>query len=301
MTGGSLPPFVRCCIDLEDGNPRFRRSGDFLIDVVDHSILRYLGTATEVAIPDDIERIDEGCFALCEAWSATFGPLSKLSSIGCSAFRACTRLTAIVIPATVTALGDFCFGACDSLHSVSFCPGSTLDCVPTGAFRNNGIASDESTSIILPATVKMLKKGCFEGCSRVVNSPLPHDSEIVRIEERAFADCVELKAMVLPTTLEFVGRECFIACHSLSSLTFGSPSQLRELLHFPVSISGFVAIPDSVEILGLFEREQSPRKTVLTFGAESRLGEVRVEYARSLLDVTSRSLKVFRARLEFST
>jgi hypothetical protein len=133
--------------------------------------------------------------------------------------------------------------------------------------------------IIIPSTVKTIGGRCFSSCKRLQNVSLPVDSELVRIEEAAFQFCCSLRSLFLASSVEFVGARCFGRCHWFSSLAFGSPSHLRELLDLPCGLSGFISIPDSVEILGLFGSlrlsVRGLRSQVLIFGAESRLSEIR--------------------------
>jgi hypothetical protein len=104
-----------------------------------------------------------------------------------------------------------------------------------------------------------------------VKSPLPIDSAVVRIEAEAFDDCGRLKSMAMPSSTEFVGETCFSGCPSLSDFTFASSSHVRKLLDLPYVLSGFVNIPDSVEILSFHrDKRRSPRRTLI-FGTESRL------------------------------
>jgi hypothetical protein len=120
-----------------------------------------------------------------------------------------------------------------------------------------------------------------------------------------------LKSLFLPASVEFVGKDCFEGCTRLASLTFGSPSHLRELLNAPYRLSGVVSIPDSVEILGQCGYLKGRSRQVLSFGVESRLSEIRAKSfryfdarrvpCRCFLNVSSRSLKVLRKKLEFET
>jgi hypothetical protein len=111
--------------------------------------------------------------------------------------------------------------------------------------------------------------------------------------------------MSLPSTLEVVEGDCFLACVSLDSLTFGSPSHLRELLSLPSGLRGSLAIPDSVEILGFDEKFDQRPAPVLTFGRESRLSGVQVSNPsagrRAFFQVSSRSLRVLRQNCEFDS
>jgi hypothetical protein len=270
--------------------------------------IRYFGAQSEVIVPKDIERLDDGCFHQVD-WvsSVAFDLFPKLLCIGCEAFMFCKNLKSIAIPFSVTFLGDRCFAFCRSLQSVSFCAGSTLNSIPDWAFY----FCDALESIVLPSTVKTIGTKCFWNCKRLSNSPLSADSQIVRIEGRAFVYCSSLKSMFLSASLEFVGAFCFAGCASLSSFTFGSPAHLRELLHIPSRLSGFVSIPDSIEIFSVCDTAPRSVPLVLSFGIESKLNEIRTRakkpHGRSLiqhrtfLQFSSRSLKKFRVRMEFES
>jgi hypothetical protein len=162
-------------------------------------------------------------------------------------------------------------------------------------------------SIILPSTVKTIGTRCFAKCLHLLNSPLPVDSEVVRIGDMAFECCRSLKSFVIPSPVEFVGENCFAKCDSLSHFAFRSPSHLREFLDVPRPFSGFVCIPDSVEILDSIGYSTGPCDQVLSFGLESRLIEIKPLSPRSdgsplrrtFVRVSARSLKHFRMKLEF--
>jgi hypothetical protein len=278
------------------------------VDLKHPYLLRYLGSESDVTIGAEIEKIDHSCFCFCYSiCSVTFGSLLKLRSIEVLAFYDCRKLKAIDIPSSVTFLGHSCFSGCSRLRSVSFCSDSRLNCISDKAFPGCSLQK-----IIIPSTVKTIGRLCFSSCKKLETVSLAVDSELVRIEKEAFQFCCALRSLFLPSSVEFVGPRCFGGCQRLSSLTFGSPSHLRELLHLPRALSGFISIPDSVEILGLFGSLSGLRTEVLIFGVESRLREIRTAIVkrdedrfdssvvrRSLLVVSSRSLKVFCKQMEF--
>jgi hypothetical protein len=158
-------------------------------------------------------------------------------------------------------------------------------------------------SIVVPSSVKTIGQDCFDGCGKLETWPLRPDSEVVRIEDSAFGRCSSLKSAFLPSTVEFIGDDCFLYSYSLSSLTFGPSSHLRELLDLPFGLSGFVSIPDSVEILSLGQHSRRSwwrRKSLaLSFGSDSRLTAIQGESGRFFLQVSTRSLKIFRRNKEF--
>jgi hypothetical protein len=71
--------------------------------------------------------------------------------------------------------------------------------------------------------------------------------------------------MTLPSSVESVGLLSFIYCRALSSLSFASPSHLRELLDLPPWLSGLVSIPDSVEVLSFCPQTRLKGHRTLAF------------------------------------
>jgi hypothetical protein len=145
-------------------------------------------------------------------------------------------------------------------------------------------------------------------------------SKLVRIEQEAFSGCSSLKRLCLPSSLEYVGANCFEGCRSMSTLEFAMPSHLRELMDLPQRWRRLGEIPDSVEILGLARWDMDlgwrdhmdlapvfgisiPRQRTgryaLNFGRESMLKQVITGTRRSFLRLSSRNLKLFRSDLEF--
>jgi hypothetical protein len=279
----------------------FVNKDDFLVRLNDHCLIRYLETAAEVRIPDYAEKIDSDCFYSCNTiCSVDFGCTSKVVSIGALAFASAECLKMITIPSSVTFIGRSCFNL-SRVQVVRFAPDSKLEELGVAAFAN--MPSVES--IVLPRGVKTIGPQCFTNCQKLQISPFSLDSTVVRIGELAFLFCVSLTSMWIPASVESVGECCFQNCDALSSLTFGSPSHLRELLDLPSQLSGFLEIPDSVEILGFYDDGEDPPRTLIC-GPDSRLSEFRptlapwVRVSRSFLQASATTLKRFRTKLEFA-
>jgi hypothetical protein len=210
MTGRSLPPTLGR-IEVENGNKHFARLGDFLVDLGRDWILRYVGSEVEVTTPDDIEKLDDCCFRLCESvCHLRIAAICRLSSIESRVFLYCLSLNNIDIPSPVTFIGDHCFSHCSSLEHVSFRSGSELICISDSTFLNCGCLR----SITLPAGVKTIGSKCFDGCQRLVQSLFPVDSEVVRIE--AIGSCVLFSCLrfgpSLPMGLDWERHERHLTC-----------------------------------------------------------------------------------------
>jgi hypothetical protein len=109
MTARSLQDSRRILVEIESGGPYVRKTGVFILDLPGHDLVRYCARGTEVTIPEGMLRIGEYYCAQCNAIrSVHLGDLSQLASIGASGFAFCERAKTIVIPASVTFLGEDC-------------------------------------------------------------------------------------------------------------------------------------------------------------------------------------------------
>jgi hypothetical protein len=85
-------------ISLENGNDRFEIREDFLIDIVDHKLIRNLSSSSSLIIPCDIEILGPECFSSWKAlFSVSFESNSRLTRIKSGAFSH-SSLQSILIP-----------------------------------------------------------------------------------------------------------------------------------------------------------------------------------------------------------
>jgi hypothetical protein len=85
---------------IECGNRRFVFDKTFLLDVVDHRLIRNFSGSSDITIPRDIENIGSSCFRSCRSHSSiSFKSNSRLKRIESRA--CCNCHLSIVIPSTV--------------------------------------------------------------------------------------------------------------------------------------------------------------------------------------------------------
>jgi hypothetical protein len=288
-------------IEIESGNKFYYIQDSFVMNLSDSQIVRYFGSSSKIEIPDIVEVLDRYCFySLPSIRQVLFGPNSKLSRLKRRAFAQCRRLASICVPSLVSRIGKGCFMVCRSLHTVSFCSGSRLTRLGDSAF-----AACLLESIALPSSVEILGRGCFQACDKLATITFSPDSKLRRIEQAAFAGCSSLQGICLPSSVEYVGWFCFAGCQHMSSLNFSAPCHMRELMDLPPDWRRLVDLPDAIEILGLwskyldYARQGRRSQYAVDFGRESKLVRISTRLKRSYLRVSGRSMKVFRARLEF--
>ena len=114
----------------------------------------------------------------------------KVTAISELAF-ADSHVTDVVIPNTVTEIGEFAFDGCDDLVNVT-----------------------------LPLSLKEIPEGCFSR-TNIVNIALPEGLEV--IGRAAFEECYQLHTALLPSTLRRIEASAFNDCHNLYEIYCASP------------------------------------------------------------------------------
>ena len=109
------------------------------------------------------------------------GTTYNVTSIGSSAFKACSGLTSVSIPSSVTSIGSGAFNSCSGLTSVTI-PNSVTS-IGSDAFWNcSGL-----TSVTIPNSVTSIDKGTFYGCSGLTSVNIPNS--VTSIGIGAFRGC----------------------------------------------------------------------------------------------------------------
>ncbi|MCQ2198831.1 MAG: leucine-rich repeat domain-containing protein, partial [Paludibacteraceae bacterium] len=119
-------------------------------------------------------------------------------------------LTSIVIPESVTKIGNGAFSGCTSLTSVEI-PNSVTE---IGAEAFSGCTS--LTSIVIPESVTKIGNGAFSGCTSLTSIEIPES--VAEIGEEAFSGCTSLTSIEIPNSVTKIGEEAFSGCINLSNI-----------------------------------------------------------------------------------
>jgi hypothetical protein len=144
-------------------------------------ITGYKGSATEVRIPGVIEGAHviaiNGAFQNRSAITAVIIP-DSVTSIGDNSFEGCTSLTSIALPSGLTEIGSGAF-ANSGLMSIELPNGLTI--IEHGAFWNTGLAS-----INLPDSLTHIGNGVISG-TEITTVAIP--DSVTRVRSAAFRCC----------------------------------------------------------------------------------------------------------------
>ena len=123
----------------------------------------------------------------------------SVTSIGNGAFDGCKSLTSITIPDTVTSIGDYAFEECNELKSVTI-PDSVTS-IGESAFEN----CFRLTNITIPDSITHIENATFRFCG--LTSIIIPDS-VISIGDRAFMQS-ELRSVTIPDSVTSIGDEAF--------------------------------------------------------------------------------------------
>ncbi|MBQ2884769.1 MAG: leucine-rich repeat protein, partial [Alphaproteobacteria bacterium] len=134
-----------------------------------------------------ITSIEEESFKGCAVKHLDATQVSKITTIGASAFYNCNFLEDVKLPANIRYIKESAFAECDRLQN-----------------------------IILPSDSQLqtIEQEAFMGCSSLYTFNIPDNT--TTIEGRTFKNCTALTKMFIPKTVTHVGEYIFSGCSSLS-------------------------------------------------------------------------------------
>ena len=149
----------------------------------------------------------------------------SVTIIGDRAFHWCSSLQSIVIPESVTSIGDRAFVSCDSLQSIVI-PDSVTE-IGNSAFCR----CDSLQSIVIPDSVTKIGDSAFWGCKSLQSIVIP--DSVTKIGDNAFSRCSSLQNIVIPDSVTEIGDWAFNDCSSLQSIVIpkGTKEHFEELLY----------------------------------------------------------------------
>lgn len=183
------------------------------------------------------------------------GVQSTLEIIG--ARRNITTLSIPIIPIEgkyITSIGSYALSYCYNLTNIDFPIQMKVDRILKGAFDNtkwqeqpehnyikdnliiiNGIlfrSLDDRMECIIPPNVKTIAESSFSGMTKLQTVTFDLDGNqnrtITRIEDKAFQDCINLRNIIIPSTVKNLGKSVFENAN-LSNFEFEENSEITTI------------------------------------------------------------------------
>ena len=209
----------------------------------------YCSAMTDALLPSNalFKTIPQNCFAYCSVLKPVAIP-SKVTTITDRAFQYITgsQFSSVTIPATVTYIGQYAFYNCNYLKNIIFGASSTTLTLGTYAFAYCFYQASAAGTIDLSARkITSIPNYCFYYCRYLKGITWPQgltsiggsafrycfyysaSTGTIEIPEGvtsisgtyAFANCLYLTAVTLPSTLTNLNNYTFYYCTRLATIT----------------------------------------------------------------------------------
>ena len=151
--------------------------------------------------------------------------------LGAYAFRDCSELSIVHLPASINAMSGNVFSICNSLTDYTYAGTlaqwfninfATLTGSPiyiTHKFYLNG---EYPSSLTIPNSITTVPENAFYGCTSLTSVVLSEGIE--RIEDQAFQGCSEMVSITLPRSLRFVGTRGLYSMAKLENINYNGTS-----------------------------------------------------------------------------
>ena len=141
-----------------------------------------------------------------------------VDSVGNYAFGQCDNLLSVTLPQSVMVIGDSAFYNCKKLYSADLLNGITY--IGNAAFLGCAI-----TSVIIP-------------------------NSVTRIGDGTFKDCTSLTSVAIPNSVTSIGNEAFRKCGQLTSIELGNVQTIGDYAFRLCNAIRNIDIPASVTTFG---------------------------------------------------
>lgn len=225
------------------------------------------GLSGSLQIPEGVEEIGYGAFAICTKLNGTLSLPSTLKKTGASIFEGTNFTGELKLPEGLEEIGDRCFFRNQGFYGELRLP-SHLKKLGKQAFY---FCDNLTGNLVIPQTITEIPTGAFSGCSFGGNLQL-HNG-IITIGDEAFSGCSFRGELILPKDLQTLSPECFYKNEFSGELKL--PKNLANIGKKAFArngrLTGTLEIPEDVANIGAgaFAQCSSLEKIILPSSLET--------------------------------
>lgn len=204
-------------------------------------------------------------------------------SLGYAAFYRCGSLKRVVLPESLSVVGDWAFANCGNLTEL-VCPENVTS---IGAYAFSFCSS--LTQIELPAGLTKMGRYAFQSCFSIRSLNIP--GGIKKLEDYAFFFCLNLSEVTLNEGLEEIGHQVF-SFNAMKELSLpASVRKISPLTFFYTELRNLKIHPDNPELTVqenvVYSKDLTRLKLFLQYGTDAFTvpGHVRVIETQAFSDL----------------
>ena len=215
---GNIPPAANAQLPLADPVD----GGYTITDIGNYAFQGATRLTGTLAIPYGVTNIGNYAFDGCRDLTGMLTIPDSVTRINQFAFYGCSGITGLLIPNSVTTIGDNTFVFCINLTSV------TVDGnISAGMFYFcSGL-----TNVTFGTNVTSIGQQAFYNCTGLTGITIPDN--VRSLASQVFQGCTNLTDVVIGSSVNSIGANAFQSCTRLTNVTFngGCPASVQTTIY----------------------------------------------------------------------
>ncbi len=156
-----------------------------------------------LTIPDSAETIGEYAFSGCDGFGGTLTLPDSVKTVGKYAFYLCEGFTGLKLSAGLTKIEEHAFSHMYGLKTEVVIPEGVTE------IGKSAFSCSHMPSVRLPSTLKTIREEAFFNCFGINSNRITFPEGLEIIEDGAFASCEFQNAIILPASIQSIGKNAF--------------------------------------------------------------------------------------------